>query len=492
MSDSNLPLLIPFTFLVAALLVPLAGSVRRWASQPLAVAACLFSLGCSVAGMARVFESGTFRHYLAGWQPPIGIEFVFDPLAAFFLVMITGVGCLVLIYSGPIAAQEIMGKRIGFYSLAMLLLAGLTGMVVTGDLFNLYVFLEISALASYALVAIGDPRAPYSAFRYLTLGTVGASLYLMGLAFLYMSTGTLNMAEMAVLLPYVNHQPQVVIGIVLILLGAGLKMALFPMHAWLPDAYTNASSPATALIAPIGTKVAVYLMIRVLIISGFPAIITVISWVAAVGIIAGSILAIAQSNLKRMLAYSSVANIGYIVLGVSLANPLAFIGAVLHILNHALMKAVLFMSAGGIFSKLGTLDILQLRGLPKKMPFTTTAFLIAVFSMVGIPPTGGFFSKIYLIFGAIEASAWVFVAAILISTLLNFFYFFRVIEFSFFKPYAKADDPAQEQKSESMKMDEMSLSMLLSTLILSAAIVMVGVYNGEIVDNFIARAVPGF
>jgi multicomponent Na+:H+ antiporter subunit D len=179
------------------------------------------------------------------------------------------------------------------------------------------------------------------------------------------------------------------------------------------------------------------------------------------------------------------------VLGVSLANPLAFIGAVLHILNHALMKAVLFMSAGGIFSKLGTLDISQLRGLPKKMPFTTTAFLIAVFSMVGIPPTGGFFSKIYLIFGAIEASAWVFVAAILISTVLNFFYFFRVIESSFFKPCAKTD-PVQEQKSETMKMDEMSISMLLSTLILSAAIVVVGVYNGEIVDNFIARAVPGF
>jgi multicomponent Na+:H+ antiporter subunit D len=491
MSDSNLPLLIPFTFLVAALLIPLAGSVRRWASQPLAVAACLFSLACSVAGMARVFDSGTFRHYLAGWQPPIGIEFVFDPLAAFFLVLITSVGSLVLIYSGPIAAEEIMGKRIGFYSLSMLLLAGLTGIVVTGDLFNLYVFLEISALASYALVAIGDPRAPLSAFRYLTLGTVGASFYLMGLAFLFMSTGTLNMAEMAKMLPFVNHEAPVVIGLVLIFLGAGLKMALFPMHAWLPDAYTNASSPATALIAPIGTKVAVYIMIRVLIISGFPSIIVVISWVAAVGIIAGSILAISQSNLKRMLAYSSVANIGYIVLGVTLANPLAFIGAVLHILNHALMKAVLFMSAGGIFSKLGTLDITQLRGLPKKMPFTTTAILIAVFSMVGIPPTGGFFSKIYLIFGAIEASAWVFVAAILISTVLNFFYFFRVIEFSFFKPTTKTD-PAREHKTEALKMDEMSMSMLLSTLILAAAIVVVGVYNGGIVDNFIAGAVPVF
>ncbi|RPJ69582.1 MAG: NADH/ubiquinone/plastoquinone (complex I), partial [Desulfobacteraceae bacterium] len=192
-----------------------------------------------------------------------------------------------------------------------------------------------------------------------------------------------------------------------------------------------------------------------------------------------------------MLAYSSVANIGYIVLGVTLANPLAFIGAVLHIINHSLMKAVLFMSAGGIFSKMGTLNIFRLRGLPKKMPFTTAAFLIAVFSMVGLPPTGGFFSKIYLIFGAIEASAWVFVAAILISTLLNFFYFFRVVEFSFFKPYTKSD-PALEQAGETMKMDEMSTSMLLTTLILSAAIVVVGDYNGEIVDQFIARAVPGF
>ncbi len=329
MSASNLPLFIPFTFLVTALLIPLAGSVRRWASWPLAVAGASVSLVFSLSGMVRVFESGTLRHYLAGWLPPIGIEFVFDPLGAFFCVLITGVGTLVLVYSGPIATQEILGKRIGFYSLAMLLLAGLTGMVVTGDLFNLYVFLEISALASYALVAIGNARAPFSAFRYLTLGTVGASLYLLGLAFLYMSTGTLNMAEMAEMLPIISRHPPVVIGLVLILLGAGLKMGLFPMHAWLPDAYANASSAATALIAPIGTKVAVYMMIRVLIISGFPPVIGIISWVAAVGIIAGSILAISQSNIKRMLAYSSVANIGYIVLVVTLANPLAFIGALL-------------------------------------------------------------------------------------------------------------------------------------------------------------------
>jgi multicomponent Na+:H+ antiporter subunit D len=491
MSASNLPLFIPFTFLVTALLIPLAGSVRRWASWPLAVAGASVSLVFSLSGMVRVFESGTLRHYLAGWLPPIGIEFVFDPLGAFFCVLITGVGTLVLVYSGPIATQEILGKRIGFYSLAMLLLAGLTGMVVTGDLFNLYVFLEISALASYALVAIGNARAPFTAFRYLTLGTVGASLYLLGLAFLYMSTGTLNMAEMAEMLPIISRHPPVVIGLVLILLGAGLKMGLFPMHAWLPDAYANASSAATALIAPIGTKVAVYMMIRVLIISGFPPVIGIISWVAAVGIIAGSILAISQSNIKRMLAYSSVANIGYIVLGVTLANPLAFIGALLHILNHALMKAVLFMSAGGILSKMGTLNIFQLRGLPKRMPLTTTAFLIAVFSMVGIPPTGGFFSKIYLIFGAIEAAAWFFVAAILISTVLNFFYFFRVVEVSFFKPCTQTD-ATHEQEKETMAMSETSAGMLIPTLILSIAIVLVGIYNGDIVDKVIAWAVPGF
>jgi multicomponent Na+:H+ antiporter subunit D len=491
MNTMHIPVLIPATFLFMSLIVPLVGTIWRPLAHLAALAAAVFAFALALTGLGHVLDQGPLHYYLSGWQPPMGIEFVMDALSGFLEVIITGTAVFVLIYARRSVEIENPDKIVPFYCLSMLLLTGLTGMVITGDLFNLYVFLEISALAGYALIAIGDKRAAFSAFRYLTLGTVGAAFYLVGLAFLYMATGTLNMADMSRMLPLVQNSVPVATGFALIILGAGLKMALFPMHAWLPDAYTNASSAATSLIAPIGTKVAVYIMIRVLIIFDFPPAIQLLTWIAAAGIIAGSILAITQTNLKRMLAYSSVANIGYIALGVTLANPLAFIGAMLHILNHALMKAVLFLAAGGIFNKMGTLDIRQLRGLPKRMPFTAAAILIAVFSMVGIPPTGGFFSKIYLIFGAIESGMWVFVAVILLSTLLNFVYFFRVIDVSFFKPFG-SKDAAKEKGFETQKMNEMSPGMLLPTLVISAIIILVGLYNGQIVDKVIALAMPSF
>ncbi|MEJ5360269.1 MAG: proton-conducting transporter membrane subunit [Desulfobacterales bacterium] len=491
MIGPHIPLLIPITYLFLALLVPLLGWLRAGAAWAGAIAGAAFSFALSLAGLQRVLTDGVLHYHLGGWPPPIGIAFVMDPLSAFLEVVITGIGFLVLIYARRSVAVELPERAVPFASLAMLLLTGLSGMVITGDLFNLYVFLEISALAGYALIAVGGRRASFSAFRYLTMGTVGASFYLLGLAFLYITQGTLNMADLQRLLALQGGGVPVTVGILLILLGAGLKMALFPLHAWLPDAYTHASSAATSLIAPIGTKVAAYVMIRVLMITGFPPVVGGLAWLAAAGILAGSILAIAQTNLKRMLAYSSVANVGYIALGVCLAHPLAFTGAVLHILNHALMKAVLFQAAGGIAEKMGTLHLFRLRGLPARMPWTTAAFLVAVLSMVGIPPTGGFFSKIYLLFGAIETRTWAFVAVILVSTLLNFFYFFRVIEVSFFRPDQNAD-PKREQAVEGGRRDEMSLSMLLPMLVLAAAILAVGIGNGPIVDGVIARGVPGF
>ncbi len=492
MNPIQIPLLIPVTFLFASLLTPLAGLLGRSWAHLVSLAGAVFVFFLSLKGLGAALAEGPLRYYVSGWLPPMGIEFVLDPLAGFLEVIITGMTVLVLIYARKSVEIENPDKAVPFYTLTMLLMTGLSGMVITGDLFNLYVFLEISALAGYALLAIGGKRAPFSAFRYLTLGTLGAGFYLMGLVFLFMTTGTLNMADMSRMLPLVNGSFTVTTGLILIILGAGLKMGLFPLHTWLPDAYTNASSAATSLIAPVGTKVAAYIMIRMLIISGFPPLIELLTWVAAAGIIAASILAIAQSDIKRMLAYSSVANIGYIALGITLANPLAFIGAMLHILNHALMKAVLFFAAGGIFIKMGTRDIFQLRGLPKKMPFTAGAMLIAVFSMVGIPPTGGFFSKIYLIFGAIEAGTWFFVAVILISTLLNFVYFFRVIQTSFFKPYENGGTTDDDVKYESMEMDEMSPGMLVPTLIISVVIILVGLFNGAIVDKVITPGHPWF
>ncbi len=509
MITQNSPILVPVIYLLAAGIVPLLGSIRPLYAFYTALVGSAAAFCVAMIGLITVTNSGTISYHLAGWMPPLGIELVLDPLSAFITVIISGSTLMVMMYSMNSLAQEIPNKVIPFYALSMLFLLGLSGMTITGDLFNFYVFLEISALAGYGLLAIGDKRAPFSAFRYLTLGTAAAAFYLLGVAFIFISTGTLNIADIAQVLPEVMDHPPVTIALVLIILGISVKMGLFPLHQWLPDAYTSASSTATALIAPIGTKVAAYILIRILTIYEYPPVIDILSIIAAVSIIAGSILAISQTNLKRMLAYSSVANIGYITLGLTLATPLAYIGALLHILNHAMMKLVLFASAGGILNNMKTLDITKLRGFPTVMPLTAVAFLIALFSMVGIPPTGGFFSKIYLLLGAIEAQEWFYVAAIVLSTLLALVYLFRFISIAFFRPYNKADDKKIIQVDgmqlpytdlgenntnkhfESMRKNDMSPSMLFPVLLVAAAIFAVGIFNGYIV-SIITQSMPIF
>ncbi len=510
MIAQNSPALIPILYLLAAIIIPITEYFRTGSAFYIAVLTSAAVFAVSLLGLQEVLTNGAISYHLAGWMPPLGIELVLDPLSAFICLLISFSALMVIVYAKDNVPMELPEKVMPFYSLSMLLLGGLAGMTLTGDLFNLYVFLEIAAIAGYALLAIGNKRAPFSAFRYLTLGTAGAAFYLLGVSFIFISTGTLNMSDIAAVLPGVQDQTAVIVGLVLIVLGLAVKMGIFPIHQWLPDAYTHASSTATVLIAPIGTKVAAYVLIRVLTIYEFPPLIETLTWVAAASIIAGSVLAIAQKDIKRMLAYSSVANIGYITLGITLANPLAFIGALLHILNHAMMKLVLFMAAGGILNKMGTLNMSRMRGFPIVMPLTAFAFIIALLSMVGIPPTGGFFSKIYLLLGAIETESWFFVFAILLSTLLAVVYLFRFINIAFFRPYEKYDDRNITQSNEltlpfgqvssdqspkefeSMKRNEMSPLMLVPILIVAIGIILVGVFNGMIIENLLNLAIPDF
>jgi multicomponent Na+:H+ antiporter subunit D len=503
MIATNIPVLIPVTFLFGALLVPLLGTLHRSLAQLTAVACAGLVLFFSISGLTNVLAAGRVRYSLAGWNPPVGIEFVLDPLSAFLCVLLAGIALLVLIYSRLSVAHEMPGKEIPFYSLTMLLLTGLTGMVMTGDLFNMYVFLEIGALAGYALVAIGDKRAPVAAFRYLTMGTAGAAFYLIGLAFIFMSTGSLNMADISELLPQVQDSRPVIVGLVLIVLGVGLKMALFPMHAWLPDAYTYASSSATALIAPIGTKVAAYVLIRIMFFIVNPdylrhevPLLQVVGYLGAAGIIWGSLLAICQKELKRMLAYSSVAQVGYIAVGIGLASPLGFIGAILHTLNHACMKACLFFISGSLRLRLGHSSIPDLtNSLRQTMPWTSAAFAVAAISMIGLPPAAGFFSKWYLALGAIEQSNWFFLGVLLASSLLNAVYFFRVLEKIYLQPRVAMEVAASGHDTAvltAVVSNEAPLSMLVPTLVLAVGLLVLGLFNVWIVTTLIGPMIPGW
>jgi multicomponent Na+:H+ antiporter subunit D len=436
MIAAHFPILTILTFFFAALAMPLVGLIHRRMPWAVAVLASCLATGLSFFALVRVLQDGPVRYDVGGWPPPIGIELVADPLSTFLAFVLALVASVVLVHSREPVETELAGREMAFYAQAMLLLGGFAGMVATGDLFNLYVFLEINSLAGYALLGSAGPRSAAVTFRYLLLGTIGASFYLLGLGFLFAQTGSLNMQDVQSILAVTGLDPITTLALVFILVGIGIKMALVPLHQWLPDVYTSAPASSTALIAPLGTKVAAYVVIRLLY-DVFPAepllahvrALDLLGLLGAAGVLWGSIMAIPQHNLKRMLAYSSVAQIGYIALGIGLGTAFGFIGAILHVLNHACMKACLFLVSANLETHGKSLDIPSFDGtLRRDLPLTSASFTLAALSMIGLPPTAGFFSKWYLLLGSYEESRWLFVAVILSSSLLNAVYFFRVIE----------------------------------------------------------------
>ena len=479
---SSLSILILAPLLLASFVATLVGIWRLTWAYTVTVIGVALSLAAAGVGLFRVLREGTLRHYLGGWPPPFGIEYVLDHLSAFMAVIVVFIGLIIVIYPPSAGLYHVPRKGVPMYGLILLLISGLIGVVVTGDLFNLFVFLEIYSLASYALITLGGDRAVVASFRYLVLGTIAGGFYLLGVGFIYFSTGTLNMADAAQLLPALYGSPAVVAAAALIVIGMGIKMALFPLHVWLPDAHSYAPPVIAAILAAIQIEVAAYVIVRMLLtvfrpeyfISILP-VTSAIGWVAAAGIIFGSVMAIAQKDFKRMLAYSTVAQVAYIGLGIGLANPLGLIGGLLHILNHAFMKSCLFLVAGGIRFQTGLHEIPQFAGLGRKMPLMMTAFTVAALSMVGIPPTCGFFSKWYLVLGSIEAGNWVFVAVILASSLLTAVYFFRMIEKLFAVP--PSDDEAVAKATEP------SPRIVAPILVLAVGIIILGLINAFIVTR---------
>jgi multicomponent Na+:H+ antiporter subunit D len=487
------PALIIVIPLLSALLINMIGLVRQRYCYPLAILGILGSFIASIITLIRVMENGAINYRLGGWQPPFGIEYAIDHFNGLVLVTVSFVSMLAVIFSKESIKQELPEKIPQFYTLFVLLVAGLLGMTLTGDAFNLYVLLEISALTGYALIAIGDNKALVASFNYVILGTIGASFYLLGVGHLYIMTGSLNMADLLTILPRLYSLNAIFVALLLILVGTWIKMAFFPLHAWLPNAYTYAPSAAGCLVAPLVTKVSIYIMIRIMLsvfsphyVYGIPGLSDTIVWMAVVAILSGSILALAQTDFKKMLTYLIVAEVGYMVGGAWLASSSGLTGAILHIVNDALMTLCLFIFAGVVIYKKGGQQLPDLAGLYKKMPVTMAAFTIGAMSMIGVPPTAGFFSKWYLILGAIDAGSYHFMVALLASSLVNAILFFRVIEIAYFEP--KVDH--HEGHAEAVAIDEAPLSMLLPLIIVALSLIVIGVYAGDIVTNFIQHSVP--
>ena len=495
--QSAVPVLIVLAPLLTSFVLPVLGWWYRPAVFPVALAALAVSCGTAIVAARHVVVNGPVHYYMGGWAPPWGIEFRVDALSALMLLLVTVITLLIGIYSKQSILKEIPSKEVPFYSVYLLLVAGLTGQVATADMFNLYVFLEITSLTSYALVSLGGGAAVVSAFRYVILGTIGAAFYLLAVGYFYSMTGSLNMADLSRILPDLYESNAVLVGFAFFVIGMSIKMALFPMHTWLPGAYSNAPSAVSALIAATTTKVAAYVLVRVMFFVFEPRfsiemipVTTLLGWMGAVAMILGSVMAIAQSDFKRMLAYSSVAQIGYIVLGIGLANTAGFTGGILHLVNHAFMKGGLFLVAGAIVYRTGLREIREFRSLSLKMPVTAATFTVCAFAMIGIPPTGGFFSKFYLILGAIDAGNWVFVGVIVLSSVLALAYLANVLRYIYFPKEATARGGGGQPVPEAIKRDEVPWTMLGPMLAITAVIVLLGVFNGEVVGRFIEPATP--
>jgi multicomponent Na+:H+ antiporter subunit D len=432
-----------------AIILPLLGAPltlllgQRRLAWFIGVSVCVIGLLISLDLLRQVAADGAaISYHLGGWAPPWGIEIRVDLLNAFVLLIVSAMAAWVFVYARRSVDTEIPAhKQTGFYAGLLLVYAGLAGITLTGDAFNAFVFLEISSLASYAVISMGrDRRALTAAFQYLVMGTIGATFYLIGVGFLYMMTGTLNMADLAQRLPAVSDTSTVQAGFAFLSVGIALKLAMFPLHLWLPNAYAFAPSVVSIFLAATATKVAVYLLLR-MVFSVFGVDFTfaqthleyLLLPLAMIAAISASLVAIFQTNLKRMLAYSSVAQIGYMLMGIAIGSAAGITATLLHLFNHALMKGALFMALGAVAMKIGSVQLHRLAGLGYHMPWTAGAFVVGALSLIGIPLTAGFLSKWYLISASLDAGWWWLVVVILISSLLAVVYVWRVIEVVWFR-----------------------------------------------------------
>ncbi|MFC1809491.1 complex I subunit 5 family protein [Candidatus Omnitrophota bacterium] len=371
---------------------------------------------------------------VGGWQPPIGIALVLDGLTSFMLVTVDAVAFAIAIYS--INYMEKFTSKDKFYTLFLLMLAGMNGVVISGDIFNLFVFLEIASVASYALVAFGTERHELeAAFKYGVMGTVGSLFLLIGIVFLYSYTSTLNLADMAVVLAQKGFVHVGVMVTVLFVMGFGLKAALVPFHAWLPDAHPSAPAPISAMLSGVLIKsLGIYTLCRIFynVIGINATLSSILLALGTLSMVIGVFLAIGQWDLKRLLAYHSISQIGYVILGIGLGTPLGILGGLFHLFNHSVFKSLLFLNSGALEYATGTRDLQKMGGLAKKLPVTAATNLIASMSIAGIPPFNGFWSKLIIIMACVQAGRYGYAFWAVLASILTLASFMKVMKYAYY------------------------------------------------------------
>ncbi|MEP0943132.1 MAG: monovalent cation/H+ antiporter subunit D family protein [Rhizobiaceae bacterium] len=474
--ENHAAILVILAPLLAAPLAMLFG--HRGLAFLLSLAASVCSFLLAVYLLLLVQNGAVLSYHIGGWAPPLGIEYRIDAANALVLLIVSALSVVVLPFARTSIESEIAEKHHTlFYACFMLCFTGLMGVTITGDAFNVFVFLEISSLSTYVLVALGaekDRRALSAAYDYLILGTIGATFFVIGLGLIYMATGTLNMVDLAERLSTMESNRTVRSAFAFIVIGLGLKLAIYPLHRWLPGAYTYAPSAVSAFLAATATKVAIYAVLRFMM-SVFSikfsfeqhTMTFIIFPFALIAMFAASFIAVYQVNIKRMLAYSSIAQIGYMLLGIALFSTTGLSASLVHLFNHAVTKGALFLAVGAIIFRLGTPLAANMAGMGKKMPWTSAAIVIGGLSLIGVPGTVGFVSKWVLLTAALEQGFWPISMAIVLSSLIAVVYVWKFVELLYLAPIDEKNTRANEAK-------EVPLSMLVPIWVLVLASIWFG------------------
>ena len=415
--------------------------------------------------LPRVLQ-GTIIVKIGGFSPPFCINLVVGPVGILFSILISFTGFLVAIYALKYIKE---GAEQKYHILYILLLTGATGVVLTGDIFNLFVFFEILCISSYALVAyLGNKAGIESSIKYLIQGSIGSSFLLIGIGLLYGQFGTLNMADIASQIESISSV-SVFLPMIFMITGLGIEAAIFPLNAWLPDAHSSAPSSISAVLSGIAIEVGLYAIIRILFtIFGVSNFLMFFLFLGVVTLLIGEMCAFGQENIKRMLAYSSIGQIGLIVFAFSLASPYGVSGGLFQMINHTFSKALLFLAAGFMIYKTGSMEISSFGGIGRKMPLTSLLFTIGTFSLVGLPPFMGFASKFMIIRAALTTGELLYtllIGIVLLGTVIEGAYFFRIVQTIYFK-----DSSQNDQKEES------PVAGLIPMLIFASLILFIGLY----------------
>ncbi|MBT8050806.1 MAG: NADH/ubiquinone/plastoquinone (complex I) [Gammaproteobacteria bacterium] len=470
--DISVHALIPYFIalpLTVSILVQLLARRRDELAAALA-GLCMLVMATLSLLAALSGQGGEVIYNMGGWATPIGIDLRLDALTALLLLTVNTVALAVALYAADYMKSFTAVPR--FYSLFLLMVTGMNGVVMTGDLFNLYVFLEISAIASYALVAFGCEREELEAsFKYIVLGSVSSSLILIALALMYGVTGALNMAHVSARVAEVGLDAPLTLAFALFLCGFAFKAALVPFHAWLPDAHPAAPAPVSALLSGVLIKaVGIYVLARLVfnVFGPVAGVLELLCWLGLASMLVGGLAAMGQNDIKRMFAYSSISQVGFIVLGLGLATPLGLVGALYHLVNHALFKSLLFLNAGAVERCTGTRNLDELGGLNRALPVTGATSLVGSMSIAGIPPLNGFWSKLIIILACVQAGRYGFATVAVVVSIVTLAYQLKVQHRAFFAALPEALGTVRREPRR------MALAMILlaaGCVVLSFAVV---------------------